>query len=72
MKKVTTTGELREMLAKATTDVLSGELDISKALAVHKLAKEISQSLYEETKIAVMSNNIGNKVYSAGELPLYK
>ena len=71
-KKITTTGDLREMLAEATIDVLSGELDISKALAMHKLAKEVTQSLYEETKIAVMSHNIGNKVYKNGTLPLYE
>jgi K+/H+ antiporter YhaU regulatory subunit KhtT len=74
MKKVNqeikTTGQLRELLANAAKSVLDGSLDIEKAMTLHKLAKNISESLYSETKIAMFSNEIGKTIPAMGDLPL--
>lgn len=67
---VKTTGQLRTMLANAATDVLNGDLEIDKAMALHKLAKNISESLYSETKIAMFSNEVGRTIPAMGDLPL--
>jgi hypothetical protein len=37
-----TTGQLRQMLANAAKGVLNGDLEINRAEAIHKLAKNIS------------------------------
>lgn len=65
-----TTGQLRVMLANAAKGVLDGSLDIERATALHKLAKNISESLYSETKIAMFSNEIGADVPKMGDLKL--
>lgn len=65
-----TTGQLRTMLANAAKGVLNGDLDIDRAMALHKLAKNISESLYSETKIAMFSNEVGREVVKMGELQL--
>jgi len=69
-KEIKTTGQLREMLADAAKNVLNGSLDIEKATALHKLAKNISESLYSETKIAMFSHEIGKNIPEMGNLPL--
>ena len=69
-KEIKTTGQLREMLADAAKNVLNGSLDIDKATALHKLAKNISESLYSETKIAMFSHEIGKNIPEMGNLPL--
>jgi|TARA_R110000868_G_scaffold343156_1_gene604236 hypothetical protein len=74
MKNVTqeikTTGQLRELLANAVKGVLNGDLDLDKATALHKLAKNISESLYSETKIAMFSHEVGKDIPEMGDLPL--
>jgi hypothetical protein len=69
-KEIKTTGQLRTALAKACQDVLSGELDVEKAQTLHKLAKNISESLYSETKIAMFRNDVGMEISEIGELHL--
>lgn len=69
-KQLKTTGQLRTMLANAAKGVLNGDLDIDRALALHKLAKNISESLYSETKIAMFSHEIGKGIPAMGELLL--
>lgn len=49
---------------------MNGDMDIDKALALHKLAKNISESLYSETKIAMFRNEIGKDIEPFGELSL--
>jgi len=49
---------------------MNGELDIESATALHKLAKNISESLYSETKIAIFSHEIGTFIPKMGDLPL--
>lgn len=67
---VKTTGQLRTLLANAAKGVLNGDLEIQKAEAVHKLAKNISESLYSETKIAMFRNEVGQEIEKFGELAL--
>jgi len=69
-KELKTTGQLRMMLANAAKGVLNGDLDIDRAMALHKLAKNISESLYSETKIAIFCNEIGKEIPKMGELRL--
>ena len=69
-KELKTTGQLRTMLANAAKGVLNGDLDIERATAVHKLAKNISESLYSDTKIAMFSHEIGRDVPNMGDLPI--
>ena len=68
--EIKTTGQLRAMLANAAKSVLNGDLDIDRATALHKLAKNISESLYSETKTAMFSHEIGNTVPKMGDMPL--
>jgi hypothetical protein len=70
MKEVKTTGQLRSLLANAMKGVLNGDLEISKADAIHKLAKNISESLYSETKIAIFRNEVGQTIEKFGELSI--
>lgn len=65
-----TTGQLRAMLANAAKGVMNGDLDIERATALHKIAKNISESLYSETKIAMFSHEVGRHVHNIGDLPL--
>lgn len=69
-KELKTTGQLRAMLANAAKGVLNGDLDIERATALHRLAKNISESLYSETKIAMFSHEIGIDIPTLGDLPL--
>jgi hypothetical protein len=69
-REIKTTGQLREMLANAAKGVLNGDLDIERATALHKLAKNISESLYSETKIAMFSHEIGKEIPEMGNLSL--
>lgn len=58
------------MLANAAKGVLNGDLDVERASALHKLAKNISDSLYSETKIAMFHNEVGQTMSKFGELPI--
>jgi len=69
-QEIKTTGQLRQLLANAAKSVVDGSLDIEKAMTLHKLAKNISESLYSETKIAMFSNEIGKTIPEMGDLPL--
>ena len=53
-KEIKTTGQLREVLAETIKYVMNGSIDIEKANSMHKLAKNISDSLYSETKIRML------------------
>jgi hypothetical protein len=69
-KEIQTTGQLRTMLANAAKGVMNGDLDIERATALHKLAKNISDSLYSETKIAMFSHEIGKEIPEMGSLKI--
>jgi hypothetical protein len=63
-----TTGQLRTMLANAAKGVMQGQLDIDKAVALHKLAKNISDSLYSETKIAMFRRETDQQLEAFGAM----
>lgn len=63
-----TTGQLRTLLANAAKGVMQGQLDIDRAAALHKLAKNISDSLYSETKIAMFRQEAGQDLEKFGEM----
>lgn len=65
-----TTGQMRTMLANAAKGVLNGDLEVDKAIAVHKLAKNITESLYSETKIAMFQHDIGKEIPEMGQLKI--
>ena len=65
-----TTGQLRTMLANAAKGVMQGGLDIDRALALHKLAKNISDSLYSETKIAMFRREANLKLERFGAMQI--
>lgn len=65
-----TTGQLRSLLAAAANSVIDGSLEIEKATMLHKLSKNISDSLYSETKIAMFRRDAGMKSNAFGKLPL--
>jgi hypothetical protein len=56
------------MLANAAKSVMQGNLDIDRATALHKLAKNISDSLYSETKIAMFRKETDQKLEGFGEM----
>ena len=58
------------MLANAALGVLNGDLDIDRAIALHKLSKNITESLYSETKIAMFNHEVGKSTHQMGSLPL--
>ena len=58
------------MLVNAAKGVLNGDMDLDRALALHKLAKNISESLYSETKIAMFRNEVGESIAEVGKLPI--
>ncbi len=68
--EIKTTGQLRAMLVNAAKGVLNGDMDLDRAMALHKLAKNISESLYSETKIAMFRNEVGETLAEFGKLPI--
>ena len=70
VSEIKTTGHLRTLLANAAKAVTQGSMDIERALALHKLAKNISESLYSETKIAMFRHEIEQPMEQFGELAL--
>lgn len=70
VKDIKTTGQLRQLLANAVKGVMNGDLEVEDAMAVHKLAKNISESLYSETKIAMFRNEVGQTIEKFGEMKL--
>lgn len=70
MNELKTTGQLRAMLANAAKGVVNGDMDIDRAQALHKIAKNITESLYSETKIAMFHHEVGQTVAEFGSLPI--
>ena len=68
--EIKTTGQLRHVLANAVKGVLNGDMDIDRALALHKLSKNIAESLYSEAKIAILQKDLDKTPANFGELQL--
>jgi hypothetical protein len=69
-RQIKTTGDLRELLANTIMGVANKEIPIAEAMAIHKLSKNIVESLYSETKIAIFHSEIKQDVESMGDLPI--
>lgn len=67
-REIKTTGQLRQLLANAISGVLDGSVEIEKATALHKLTKNITDSLYSEAKISMFHNEIGEDVAKLGDM----
>lgn len=68
--QIRSTGQLRSLLASAAVSVLDGSLEIEKAVMLNKLSKNISDSLYSETKIAMYRRDVGIKPTVFGQLQI--
>lgn len=68
--EIRTTGDLRTMLANCVKAVAQGSMDIERAQTVHKLAKNITESLYSETKIAMFRHEVAQPCERFGDLPI--
>jgi hypothetical protein len=68
--EIKNTGQLRIVLANAIKGVLNGDMKIEQAEAIHKLAKNVTESLYSETKINMFQHEVGRTVGQLGELAL--
>ena len=65
-KQIKTTGQLRTLLANSALSVAQGQMDLERANSLHKLAKNITESLYSETKIKMFQHEIGGAVIEMG------
>jgi hypothetical protein len=67
-KEIKTTGDLRQVLADTIVSVINGDIEIDDANAMQKLAKNITDSLYSETKIRMFANDIGETNKKMGDM----
>ncbi len=58
------------MLVNAAIGVLNGDMNLDRAVALHKLSKNITESLYSETKIAMFQHEVGRETHEMGSLPI--
>lgn len=70
MAKITKTGELREFLCEAISNVASGDFDVNKAREITKIAAQINESLYAEVKVTKTQLEMGNQAVKFGNLNL--
>ena len=68
--EIKTTGDLRTLLANCAKAVAQGTMDIPRAEALHKLAKNITESLYSETKIAMFRHEVEQPCEKFGDLAI--
>lgn len=66
-KKIKTTGQLREYLLKALTEVGSGTLATDKAHSISKLANAINTNIGEELRSMKTALDLGIKVKKINE-----
>lgn len=70
MGKITTTGDLREMLCSAINGVANGTMDIAKAREMTKLAGQVNESFYSEVKVAKTKIELGKEADAIGMLSI--
>ena len=68
--EIKTTGDMRKELAKAALAVIDGKMSIEKAQTLHKLSRNITDSLYSEAKIGALQKDLGREVARFGEMPI--
>ena len=72
MNEIKTTGDLSKVLVEAISDVRCGHLDIPKASAMSKLARQVTETLYAELRAHKMFSDLGEQTQELNGLPLYK
>jgi len=70
MKTPTTTGQLRKMLAETMAEVRYGHMDPSRAIAVAKVAAQITQTITAEMNAQKLLWDLGVANQDFGALPL--
>lgn len=50
-KEIETTGDLRDFLSKMLVGIKNGDIDVSKAAQITKMAAQINESFYSEVKV---------------------
>jgi len=59
MKKIKTSGELRETLLESINNVINGTLEVDQAKNITNMAKQVNDSLYSEVKVSVTKRDMG-------------
>ena len=67
-----TTGDLREYLCTAITDIVNGDLDLDKAREITKLSGQVNNSLHAEIKAIRLQIDLSREVSELGDTPINK
>jgi hypothetical protein len=67
---IKTAGELRAFLADIMVGIRSGDIDVSEAMAIAKVAGAINQSLAVEAKTAIDLKRMGEEGHIAGSMQI--
>lgn len=67
-KRLRTTGEIRQFLCDTIIAVKDGDMNLDIARTVSKLAAQVTESLYSETKIMQFQQEANLQVGALGEL----
>jgi len=70
LRKITTTGQLRQFLSEMLVQIESGQLEADDARNITKMAAQINESFYSEIKIAKIRLEIGQGSSDLGLLPI--
>lgn len=65
------TGDVRKILANALKGTVNGDMDVERADRAWKIGKTINDSLYSETKIAMLKHQLGQEQVPLGELRIF-
>jgi hypothetical protein len=68
--KLETTGQMRQFLANMMLGVKNGDLDLDKASRITKLAGQINESFYAETKVAKVRAEAGQEMDKLGAMKI--
>lgn len=69
-RKMVTSGDVREFLANVALGVKNGDVKITEASHIAKVAAQIHESFYSEIKIARVRKELGLHVAELGTLKL--
>lgn len=67
---VKTTGQLRRFLANLLTEVKDGVVDIDRASRLTKIAGQINESFYAETKVGIVRAEAGETLTKLGSMEI--
>lgn len=70
LKKLNTTGDLRNFLADVMMEVKDNGLNLDKASQITKLAGQINESFYAEIKVARIRKEAGFQMGKLGAMPI--